>query len=142
MPHMKEFLAAYPEIRLDATLTDETVDLIDSGADVGIRIGALEDSESGSRRNPAPHRRLLAASEDYLRARAPIEQPADLKEHECLSFTLLPFKVWYYRKLDNPAGELSQIEVGGHLRTNDTETLRNCAALSGSASALVARLGR
>jgi DNA-binding transcriptional LysR family regulator len=135
MPHMKEFLAAYPEIRLDATLTDATVDLIDSGADVGIRIGALEDSSLIAKKL-APHRRLLVASEEYLRTRAPIAQPADLKEHECLSFTLLPFKVWYYRKLDNPAGELSQVEVGGHLRTNDTETLRNCA-LSGLGIALV-----
>src|ERR1700760_4859089 len=32
MPHMKDFLATYPDIRLDATLTDATVDLIETGA--------------------------------------------------------------------------------------------------------------
>jgi DNA-binding transcriptional LysR family regulator len=44
MPHMKEFLALYPEIRLDATLTDLTVDVIETGTDVAIRIGNLADS--------------------------------------------------------------------------------------------------
>ena len=38
MPHMKDFLAAHPDIRLDATLTDAIVDLIEAGADVAVRI--------------------------------------------------------------------------------------------------------
>jgi DNA-binding transcriptional LysR family regulator len=38
MAHMKDFLAAYPDIRLDATQTDATVDLIQTGADVAVRI--------------------------------------------------------------------------------------------------------
>ncbi len=63
MPHMKGFLAAYPDIRLDATLTDETVNLIESGADVGVRIGALVDSvtdrEPGNKAIPRP---AIAAS--------------------------------------------------------------------------------
>lgn len=44
MPHLKDFLLTFPDIRVDATLTDATVDLIESGADVAIRIGALADS--------------------------------------------------------------------------------------------------
>ena len=44
MPHMKDFLADHPDVRLDATLTDAVVDLIETGADVAVRIGALVDS--------------------------------------------------------------------------------------------------
>src|ERR1700751_4778006 len=50
MPHMKDFLSAHPDIRLDATLTDATVDLIETGADVAVRIGALPDSVLIARR--------------------------------------------------------------------------------------------
>src|ERR1700692_3297353 len=38
VPHLGDFLNEYPDIRVDATLTDATVDLIDSGADVAMRI--------------------------------------------------------------------------------------------------------
>src|ERR1700761_4628448 len=65
MPHMKDFLATYPDIRLDATLTDATVDLIESGADVAVRIGALIDSFLIARRL-ASQRRVLVASPEYF----------------------------------------------------------------------------
>ena len=47
MPHLKDFLAAYPDIGVDATLTDATVNLIETGTDVAIRIGALADFSAG-----------------------------------------------------------------------------------------------
>jgi len=46
MPHMKDFLALHPDIKLDATLTDATVDLIDCGADVAVP-GRSRDSAFG-----------------------------------------------------------------------------------------------
>ncbi len=41
MPHIKDFLAAYPDSRLDATLTDATIDLIETGMDVAVGIGVI-----------------------------------------------------------------------------------------------------
>jgi DNA-binding transcriptional LysR family regulator len=64
MAQMRDFLVAYPEIRLDATLTDATVDLIDTGTDVTTRIGPLVDSRLDARKL-APHRRILVASPAY-----------------------------------------------------------------------------
>jgi DNA-binding transcriptional LysR family regulator len=126
MPHMKDFLTQHPEIRLDATLTDATVDLIDSGADVGIRIGALGDSTMIAKKL-APHRRVLVASSDYLRDRRAISAPADLTNHECLAFALQPTSAWYYREAGKRTGVPREIQVSGHLRANDSETLRDCA---------------
>lgn len=135
MPHMKDFLSENPNIRLDATLTDETVDLIDSGADIAVRIGALVDSSLIAKRL-APHRRVLVASPDYLRERPAIHDPQDLPNHECLTFALQPTSAWYYREPGAPAGEMQEIPVGGHLRANDSETLRDCV-LSGLGLALL-----
>jgi DNA-binding transcriptional LysR family regulator len=135
MRHMKDFLVAYPDIRLDATLTDETVDLIETGTDVAVRIGALVDSTLIARKL-APQRRILVASRDYLDAHAPPKIPGDLIHHECLLFALQPTDAWYYRPADDPAEEPTEIAVGGHMRANDSEALRD-AALSGVGVALL-----
>jgi DNA-binding transcriptional LysR family regulator len=135
MPHMKDFLSENPDIRLDATLTDATVDLIDSGADVGIRIGALGDSSLIAKRL-APHRRVAVASKAYIQDHPPIRSPRDLRDHECLEFALQPAGAWYYREVNIPANETREISIGGHLRANDSETLRDCA-LAGLGIALL-----
>jgi DNA-binding transcriptional LysR family regulator len=61
VPHLADFLAAFPDIQVDATLADETVDLIASGADVAVRIGALADSTLVAKRLAPQRRRLVAA---------------------------------------------------------------------------------
>ena len=63
-------------------VTDAIVDLIETGADVALRIGALVDSTLIAKRL-APQRLVLVASPDYLPARSPLEAPGDLVHHEC-----------------------------------------------------------
>jgi DNA-binding transcriptional LysR family regulator len=129
VPHLSDFLAAYPDIRVDATLTDATVDLIGSGADLAVRIGALPDSTLVARRL-APHRRVLVASPAYLAEHQPIAEPRDLAGHQCLSFALQPREAWYFRRRDDPAGAPVEIAVHGRFRANDSEALLH-AALAG-----------
>src|SRR5271165_2535435 len=135
MPHMKNFLATYPDIRLDATLTDATIDLIETGTDVAVRIGALVDSTLVARKLAA-QRRVLVATPDYLGGRPALQGPSDLAYHECLAFSLQPTGAWYYRSADDPLSEPLEIAVNGHLRANDSEALRD-AALSGLGIALL-----
>jgi len=123
MPHVPAFLAAYPDIRVDATLTDATVDLIDSGADVAIRIGALADSSLIARRFAA-HRRLLVAAPEYLRAAPRLEHPDDLARHACLPFALQPTADWYFCS-KTKKGEPISVTVEGPMRANDSEAIRS-----------------
>jgi DNA-binding transcriptional LysR family regulator len=135
LAHMKDFLAAYPDIRLDATLSDATVDLIETGADVAVRIGALTDSTLVARKL-APHCRIVVASPDYLAGRSPPRCPEELRDHHCLLFALQPTGGWYYRPLEQPREEPLEVAVTGPFRTNDSEALRD-AALSGLGIALL-----
>lgn len=134
IPHLRDFLAAYPDIRIDATLTDATVDLIETGADVAVRIGALADSTLVARRL-APHRRALVASADYLASRPPLDTPEQLARHDCLLFALQPASAWYFRP-GNAAAAPLEIKVAGRLRANDSEALLD-AALAGLGIALL-----
>ncbi len=134
-PHLSGFLREYPDIRVDATLTDATVDLIASGADLAIRIGALADSNLVAKRL-APQRRALVASAGYLADRPPIEQPGDLADHECLAFALQPKDAWYFRRRDGLLEEPVEVAVRGRLRANDSEALLE-AVLAGLGVALL-----
>jgi DNA-binding transcriptional LysR family regulator len=133
VPHLGDFLAAHPAIHLDVTLTDETVDLIASGADLAVRIGALAESSLIAKRL-APHHRVLVASPAYLASHPPIDHPADLQHHECLPFALQPKPAWYFLPpeiLHAPASEPIEVPVRGRLRANDSEALLDavCAGI-------------
>jgi DNA-binding transcriptional LysR family regulator len=135
MPHLKDFAATYPDIRIDATLTDATVDLIETGTDVAVRIGALADSTLVARRL-ASHRRTLVASPDYLGKRAPLATADELARHSCLLFALQPENAWYFRHRGSPTAEPTEVKVSGLLRANDSEALLG-AAVAGCGIALL-----
>ena len=133
LPHLSEFFAEYPDIRIDATLTDSTVDLIAAGADVALRIGALTDSTLVAKRL-APHRRALCASPRFLEGVAPVQEPDELAARECLVFALQPSNRWYF--CEKGTERLVEGTVNGHLRANDSEALLG-AALAGLGIALL-----
>jgi DNA-binding transcriptional LysR family regulator len=133
LSHLPRFLAQYPDIRVDATLTDQTVDLIEAGTDLAVRIGALADSSHIATRL-APQRQALCASPAYLSSVAPIRSPADLAAVECLEFALQPTHNWYFHKPE--AGDKLAIEVSGRLRVNNSEAILD-AAVAGLGVALL-----
>jgi DNA-binding transcriptional LysR family regulator len=122
VPHLKDFRDLYPLIRLDVTLTDVTVNLIESGSDVAVRIGALADSTLVARRL-APQRRLLVGSSGYLRQHGSPEEPGDLSGHQCLLFALQPADAWYFRRASEAEGEPIEVKIRGDFRANDSEAL-------------------
>jgi DNA-binding transcriptional LysR family regulator len=125
VPHLKDFRALYPLIRLDVTLTDATVNLIDVGADVAVRIGALADSTLIARRL-APQRRLLIAAPGYLHQYGAPELPEDLSRHQCLLFALQPADAWYFHRPGEDSS-IVEVKIRGDLRANDSEALLQAA---------------
>jgi DNA-binding transcriptional LysR family regulator len=126
VPHLKAFRDLYPLIRLDVTLTDATVNLIESGADIAVRIGALADSTLVARRL-APQRRMLVGSPGYLRQHGSIGEPGDLSGHQCVLFALQPTDAWYFRPLSDPESLAAEVKVAGIFRANDSEALLQAA---------------
>ena len=135
MPHMGAFLDAYPDIRLDAALSDTMVDLIETGIDVAVRIGALVDSTLVAKRL-APQKSVLAASPRYLASSPGLDRPGDLARHRCLLSSLHPLDLWHAVSRAEPGGSAEEIPVGATLRTNDLEVVRD-AALGGLGVALL-----
>ncbi|WP_046657611.1 LysR family transcriptional regulator [Lysobacter capsici] len=124
-PLLPEFQRRYPLVRLSVNLNDERLDLIASGMDLAIRIGALDDSTLVARKL-AHNRRVLAASPEYLRQRVAPRVPQDLIEHECLLLVGAQGRMEYWRFLDRD-GHASTVRVNGRLESNFGEVLRDAA---------------
>jgi len=122
-PYLGKFLAAYPDIELDAHLTDRLVDIIREGFDLAIRIGELEDSSLVARK-VASDNRVICAAPAYLEKHGIPESLADLGMHNCLSIGAP--EVW---RLEGPNGE-EQVRTNGNLRSNSGEFIRE-AMLAG-----------
>lgn len=86
VPHVREFRAAYPDIELELTASDQIVDLLERRIDIAIRIGPLDDSTLHARvlgRSPLS----VVASPEYLKRKGDCDSPADLQEHDIIGFT-------------------------------------------------------
>ncbi len=126
-PALPDFLALYPELSVDLSMSDRFVDLIEEGVDVAVRIGALEDSSLIARKL-APIRRVVCASPAYLNARGTPLAPDDLKQHDCLcNSNIAVLHEWRFAAAD---GKLWPVDVRGRLSANNGDALR-VAALKG-----------
>jgi DNA-binding transcriptional LysR family regulator len=72
-----------PELRIDLQLSDARSDIIQSGIDLAVRMGALPDSDLRARRL-CTVARVLCASPEYLRGKGMPSEPNDLTRHSCI----------------------------------------------------------
>ncbi len=82
------FRARYPQLKLDIDLSDRVVDLANEGFDVALRIATALESRLIARRI-GPIDMVLCAAPEYLRRRGTPSRPADLANHEVLSYKYL-----------------------------------------------------
>lgn len=116
LPHIPTFLERYPGLTLDLQINDRYVSLVDEGAELAIRIGHLEDSALRARRIGL-YDRVFVASKSYLAKRGVPMTPDDLREHDCVIYTLLSSgTTWRFRD--------GEIPVSGRLRVNSPEAVR------------------
>jgi DNA-binding transcriptional LysR family regulator len=85
-PAIADYLARYPDVSVELSLNDRTLDLVEEGFDVAVRIGVLQDSTMVARPLRA-YGMTICASPAYLAQRGVPQTPADLAQHECLEFT-------------------------------------------------------
>ena len=122
-----EFMARYPELRIELMLSDRFIDPLEEGVDVTVRIGALADSSLIARRL-APARLALVASADYLAANGTPLAPQDLVKHRCLTYGhMAAVHRWHLRQ----GVEIISVQIASALCSNNGEALRT-SALAGN----------
>jgi DNA-binding transcriptional LysR family regulator len=129
---LPQFLAAYPDLKIDMVTTDRFVDLAEEGYDLVIRIVDQPAPNLVARKLAPVTRRMVATPEYFARYGVP-ETPADLEKHNCLTYTYFnPQDPW---RLRGPDGDIS-VRASGNLRLNDDDALAE-AVLKGLGLALL-----
>ncbi|HYC41513.1 MAG TPA: LysR substrate-binding domain-containing protein [Noviherbaspirillum sp.] len=132
---LPDFMARYPELKIDLVCNDRYVDLIEEGFDVAIRLAREMPDSSLSARKLATTATILVASPDYLRRCGAPTRPEDLAGHNCMAYALSPRpNEW---TLTSTSGERTTVTIGGSFQSNTGIALRS-AALGGMGIAALA----
>ena len=124
LPVLLDFAQRYPEIRLDMDYTDRRLNLIEEGFDLSIRItDRLEPGDIV--RKLGSCRLWVVASPDYLARHGRPQHPAELKHHECLTYTTDAHHATWLFRVD---GRLERVDVRSRISANNGEALVEAAA--------------
>jgi DNA-binding transcriptional LysR family regulator len=126
-PVVAEFLSSYPDVKVDLNMGERTIDLIDEGFDIAIRLTPPPDS-SLIVRSLATWRHVLCCSPAYLEKHGPLRQLSELADYNCVRHVLYPYgDEW--RFVDRK-GTPASVRISGNLVSNSGDMLR-AAALQG-----------
>ena len=84
-PVMSAYLKRYPEVSGELRLSDRSVNLVEDGVDLAVRIGHLADSSLVAR-HVGEMRRIVVASAGYLEARGEPKTPEAVASHQTIQF--------------------------------------------------------
>ena len=123
-PVVAEFLAAYPDVKVDLAIGERNVDMIDENFDVAVRMLPPPDS-SLIVRSLATWRHVLCCSHGYLEKHGRPAQLSDLAERNCIRHASYPFgDEWHFT---DRKGVPASVRVSGNLVSNSGETLQRAA---------------
>ena len=121
-PLLGEFHARHPEVRVEMVLANETLDMIDRGIDVALRVGELPDSALVARRL-AVMRTQVYASPGYLERHGEPLHPDDLLQHRTLGMQKMHRNGQYYWPLGDGGG-VTEYRIDPIMVANDPAGLR------------------
>jgi DNA-binding transcriptional LysR family regulator len=122
-PLWVEFMAQHPKVRLDVTLADRVIDIVEEGFDLAVRIARLPDSSLVSRPLTST-RMVLCASPGYLRKHGAPSHPSELAGHDVMAYSLFSMgDQWDFKGRESTA----TVKVTPRMRTNSGDTCRVAA---------------
>jgi DNA-binding transcriptional LysR family regulator len=124
-PHAPGFVTANPKVQVSFNLTDQVVDLVREGYELGIRIGGVLDPNLVAVKL-ASNRRVVCGTPAYFERFGIPRTLDELAQHNCLAFNLQggQQRGWYFQKDGKPV----TIKVDGNLDCNDGELLHRWAS--------------
>jgi DNA-binding transcriptional LysR family regulator len=116
-PIVSAFLNKYPDVRVELSLNDRNLDLIEEGLDLAVRIGPLADSSLVAR-EVGSVRRVVVASPAYLARHGVPRAPADLATHDTIfGMARSPAREWRF----GPSPRGPTVRLAPRLLVDDVE---------------------
>lgn len=130
---LASFMAAYPQIELDITVTDEEFDIVGQGYDAGVRLGEVIAQDMIAVPVSAAQRQVAVASPDYLARHGTPQHPQQLIEHRCIGWRKRPGLSPYRWEFADQGREFD-IAANPQLTTNDMGVMIRTACAGGGIS--------
>lgn len=123
-PVIAEFVERHAEVRVDVSLSDRIVDLVEEGFDLAIRIGRPGEGSLVARKL-GETRVVPCAAPSYLAKHGAPHAPEALAAHNCFTYEYVtPRSVWRFR---DPSGVERSVRVRGNLHSNNGDLLAELA---------------
>ncbi len=119
VPLVNDFMARHPQLRLELELTNRSLDLLQEGLDLAIRLGRLQDSRLVATRL-APRVMHLCAAPSYLQRYGRPHSLSELPQHNCL---IGSSDQWQFQQ----EGREQTLRVQGNWRCNSGEAVLDAA---------------
>jgi DNA-binding transcriptional LysR family regulator len=132
-PVVSEYLKRYPEVSAELRLSDLTINLVDEGVDLAVRIGHLPDSSLVAR-HVGQVRRIVVASPGYLAKHGEPESPEAIMSHQTIQFSALSASGWRFLK----DGHELRIAPTPRLTTNSSDAAAQYAVRDGGLTRVLA----
>ena len=131
-PLLSAYLARYPGVTGELSLSDRIVNLVEDGIDVAARIGVLADSSLVARKL-GETRRVVVAAPAYLANHPAPKAPKDLAAHNIIHFTGLSTQ-WQFLVDERP----HTITLEPRLTTNSADAAIDHAERGGGLTMVLA----
>ncbi len=121
---INDYLQRYSQVKVDMTLNDRVVDLVEEGFDLAVRIARRIDPGLVAR--PITRARMVAcASPDYIKRRGMPRSPSDLAQHNCLTYAYSGLQEeWHFTR----RGRDYTARASGNLHGNNGDIICKAAA--------------
>jgi DNA-binding transcriptional LysR family regulator len=120
MPIVRDYAREFPDVKLDLRFSERTINLVEEGMELALRIGQLESSSLMARRIGTV-RRYLVATPTYLRGREAPRTPDDLKDHQCIGYArLAPANQWTFESDDGR----HVVAISGVVMVDDADAMK------------------
>lgn len=118
-----DYVQRYPGVDVELLTSERTVDLIEEGFDLAVRV-SKEIAPGLVARRLAPVRIAVCAAPAYLKKHGVPKSPEDLARHNCLFYSYASYRNdWHFRR----RGVERTVRVSGNLRSSNGEVLLKAA---------------
>ncbi|KAA0121234.1 LysR family transcriptional regulator [Methylobacterium sp. P1-11] len=128
-PVLPLFHERHPKIEIDVRVSNDLLDVVEAGADAGIRYGGTVPQDMVAQRLSADLRWVVVGAPAYLDLHGTPDHPGDLAAHRCLRIRIGDESLyqWEFERAD----EAIALDVPGAVTLDNTQFALSLAAAGG-----------
>ncbi|CAN7608566.1 LysR family transcriptional regulator [Pararhizobium sp. LjRoot255] len=129
-PLIASFAAAHPNITIDVTVTDDTIDIVAAGFDAGVRLGDVIEQDMVAIPLSGEQREVVVATPEYFDTHGLPRHPRELIQHRCIGWRPSPETAPYRWEFAHE-GVAFDVSVEPQITTNDLRLMIRTALAGG-----------